>query len=108
MTSKAVAVGVLAAIDEQRLVQDVIDMVNINSPTGSELAMGDYIDKRYSEMGLQVIRQEVEPGRPNVFGILRGTGDGPMLQFDGHLDVSFTGDRKSTRLNASHLGISYA
>jgi acetylornithine deacetylase/succinyl-diaminopimelate desuccinylase-like protein len=104
MTSKAVAVGVLAAIDEQRLVQDVIDMVNINSPTGSELAMGDYIDKRYSEMGLQVIRQEVEPGRPNVFGILRGTGDGPMLQFDGHLDVSFTGTESFMRGGASAFG----
>ncbi len=104
MTSEAVAARVLAAIDEQRLIKDIIEMVNINSPTGSESAMGDYIDARYSEIGLQVSRQEVEPGRPNLFGILRGTGGGPMLQFDGHLDVSFTGTESFMRGGASAFG----
>jgi acetylornithine deacetylase len=78
-------------IDRDALVQNVIDMVNIHSPTGSEAAMGEYMEQKYRDMGLEVIKQEVEPGRPNVFGLLRGTGGGPMLQFDGHLDVSFTG-----------------
>ena len=31
----------IAAIDPERLVQDVIDLVNIDSPTGSESAMGE-------------------------------------------------------------------
>lgn len=83
--------AILSKIDKKQLVQDVIDMVNITSPTGSEAAMGEYMANKYTDMGLQVIKQEVEPGRPNVFGILRGIGGGPMLQFDGHLDVSFTG-----------------
>ncbi len=95
---------VLSAIDEKQLVQDVVDMVNINSPTGSEAAMGDFIESRYAAVGLQIIRQEVEPGRPNVFGMLRGTGGGPMLQFDGHLDVSFTGKEGFMRGGASAFG----
>lgn len=104
MTIDSVAARVLAAIDEQRIVQDVIDMVNIYSPTGSETEMGDYMESRYSEIGLQVFRQEVEPGRPNIFGILRGTGGGPVLQFDGHLDVSFTGKEKFMHGGASTFG----
>lgn len=95
---------VTAAIDEKQLVQDVIDMVNIQSPTGSEQAMGDYMANRYADLGLQVIRQEVEPGRPNIFGILRGSGGGPMLQFDGHLDVSFTGKEAFMRGATSGVG----
>ena len=69
----------IAAIDPERLVQDVIDLVNIDSPTGSESAMGEAMEARYADLGLQVIRQEVEPGRPNVFGILRGSGGGPRV-----------------------------
>lgn len=104
MNAESEAASILGAIDKDRLVQDVIDIVNINSPTGSEGAVGDHIENRYLEMGLQVIRQEVEPGRPNVFGILRGTGDGPLLQFDGHLDVSFTGTESFMRGGTSIFG----
>ncbi|MGH8211496.1 MAG: M20/M25/M40 family metallo-hydrolase [Steroidobacteraceae bacterium] len=104
MSQNAVIERVLAAIDERQLVQDVIDLVNIDSPTGSESAMGERMSSRYADIGLQVIEQEVEPGRPNVFGILRGTGGGPMLQFDGHLDVSFTGKEAFMRGGTSTAG----
>ena len=66
-------------------------MVNIPSPTGNEQLMGEYVAKRMRELGMDVIWQDVEEGRPNVIGILRGNGTGPSLEFDGHLDVSFTG-----------------
>ena len=93
--------AVLAQVDKEQLIQDVMDMTNILSPTGSEGEMGDFMENKYKDMGLEVIRQEVEPGRPNVFGILRGTGRGAMLQFDGHLDVSFTGKEDFMRGGAS-------
>ena len=92
---------ILAHVNRDQLIQDVLDMTNILSPTGSEGAMGDWMENRYKDMGLDVIRQEVEPGRPNIFGILRGEGDGPTLQFDGHLDVSFTGKEDFMRGGAS-------
>lgn len=66
-------------------------MVQIASPTGSEARMSEYVANEYSQLGLQVRTQEVEDGRSNVIGLLRGSGGGPTLQFDGHLDVSFTG-----------------
>ncbi len=82
---------VLNKIDRKELTKWVVEMVQIMSPTGSEQEMADYLMIKYRELGLQVITQEVEEGRTNVIGILRGTGGGPTLQFDGHLDVSFTG-----------------
>src|SRR3954463_7207373 len=37
--------------------------------------------------GLDVELQEVEPGRPNVIGVLEGRTPGPTLMFCGHLDT---------------------
>jgi len=82
---------VAKAISKEYLNQLVIDMVNIPSPTGNEQLMGEYVAQKMREIGMDVIWQDVEEGRPNVVGILRGDGTGPSLEFDGHLDVSFTG-----------------
>src|SRR5918999_997903 len=35
--------------------------------------------------------QEVEEGRPNVVGTLAGSGGGPSLMFNGHMDTSYSG-----------------
>ena len=43
------------------------------------------------EMGLEVSWHEVEDGRPNVVGRLEGTGGGPSLMFNGHMDTSYSG-----------------
>ena len=37
--------------------------------------------------GMDVELQEVEPGRPNVIGVLEGREPGPALMFCGHLDT---------------------
>jgi len=37
--------------------------------------------------GLDVQLQEIEPGRPNVIGVLEGRQPGPTLMFCGHLDT---------------------
>ncbi|MFP3208470.1 MAG: M20/M25/M40 family metallo-hydrolase [Nitrososphaeria archaeon] len=82
---------VLSRIDGGRLVKTLTELIDIPSPTGSEGEIGSYIYSKYRELGLKVIWQEVEDGRPNVIGILRGRGGGKSLQLDAHLDVSFTG-----------------
>src|SRR5204862_2121921 len=43
------------------------------------------------DLGLQVQWQQVEDGRANVLGTLAGTGGGPSLMFNGHLDTSYSG-----------------
>ena len=41
--------------------------------------------------GLEVQWQQVEDGRANVVGTWAGTGGGPTLMFNGHLDTSYSG-----------------
>jgi acetylornithine deacetylase len=45
----------------------------------------------FRELGLRVQWQQVEHGRANVLGVLEGTGGGPSLMFNGHMDTSYSG-----------------
>lgn len=68
------------------------DVINIPSPTGSELAMAQYMDAALRQLGVQVTWQEVEEGRANVIGRWAGSGGGRNLMFNGHMDTSNSGD----------------
>lgn len=81
------AQGVLSYLDEEELVEMVMDLVNIPSPTGYETEVGDYLAERFSDLGLAVQKQEVEVGRSNVIGTWRGPGD-ESLMFLGHMDYA--------------------
>ena len=80
-----------AHIDEARLVATASSFVDISSPTGSEQLMAECMRDTLEEIGLEVSWHEVEDGRPNVVGRLEGTGDGPSLMFNGHMDTSYSG-----------------
>lgn len=83
--------GVLARIDQKKGVRLLMDLINIPSPTGSEKGMADYLAQRFRKMGMKVKLQEVEDNRFNCIGILPGSGGGPSLMFNGHMDTSLTG-----------------
>jgi acetylornithine deacetylase len=53
--------------------------------------MANYMRAAFEQMGLEVAWQEVEEGRANVVGRLRGSGNGRCLMFNGHMDTSNTG-----------------
>ncbi|HEY3118087.1 MAG TPA: M20/M25/M40 family metallo-hydrolase [Chloroflexota bacterium] len=99
---EAAAKQVLAQIDADELGQLGCDLVNHPSPTGREEALADFILDWYRANGLKAVRQEVEAGRPNAVGILKGQGSGLSLMFNGHLDTSFTGTDED-RLMAARL-----
>ncbi len=40
-----------------------------------------------AEIGLETGRSEAAPGRPNVWGRLKGSGGGPSLMLSGHMDT---------------------
>jgi acetylornithine deacetylase len=82
---------ILASVDSDRLVQTAVDLVSIPSPTGSEQAMAEHVRGIFESMGLKVLWQEVEDGRPNVVGTLEGAGGGKSLMFNGHMDTSYSG-----------------
>ncbi len=83
-------------IERDALVGDLVNMIRIPSINpfgdtrddhGAEAAMGDYFEGRLRALGLEVTTKEVTPGRRNVWGVLKGTGEGPTVLLAGHLDT---------------------
>jgi len=77
-------------VDREKAVRRTLDLVNVKSPTGEEGEVAHVYGEMLRELGMRVTYQEVEPGRYNVVGVLRGKGGGASLMFNGHLDTSFS------------------
>ena len=78
-------------IDRDRLVGLASDLINVPSFTGDEQAMAELMQATMQQLGLAVQWQQVEDGRANVLGTRFGTGGGPSLMFNGHMDTSYSG-----------------
>jgi len=80
---------VITQIDEVGLVKLASDMVRIPSQIPNEGALAEFTARAMRTLGCfdEVFTQPVVPGRPNVVGILRGSGDGPTFLLNGHLDT---------------------
>lgn len=87
----AVLKSVRAAIDRDRLVRWASEAVNVPSFTGAEEDMAELMADTFLESGMRSQWQQVEQGRANVLGILSGSGGGPSLMFNGHMDTSYSG-----------------
>jgi acetylornithine deacetylase len=81
-------------IDRPALLQLLQDLIRIDSvnpslvPGGSgEAEIAAYIGSFLNELGLEVSYQELQPGRTNVIGILRGQGGGKSIMLNGHMDT---------------------
>ena len=79
------------AIDRDRLVGLASDLINVPSFTGDEQPLAELMQATLVELGLAVQWQQVEDGRANVLGTRFGTGGGPSLMFNGHMDTSYSG-----------------
>src|SRR5687767_7661260 len=66
-----------------------IDSVNpsLVPGAGGEGEIADAVARHLRQLGMDVQIQEVEPGRPNVIGVIDGRTAGPTLMFCGHLDT---------------------
>ncbi len=83
---------VLADIEanEQGLFETVRDLVRFrtpNPPGGNEGPAQDWLAARLEKIGAEVDRWDVLPRRPNVIGLVRGSGSGPTVVLNGHIDV---------------------
>ncbi|MCK4438081.1 ArgE/DapE family deacylase [Candidatus Bathyarchaeota archaeon] len=81
-------------IDESSLVKLLKDMVRIDSVNPSlvpgaagEAEMAEYCADYMRSLGLETIVYDVEPGRPNTVGVLKGGGGGRTLLLNGHTDT---------------------
>ena len=77
---------VLEEVDRQRIVEVARNAADIVSITGDEKEIAEYLGSEFEKLGMQVEYQEVEEGRPNVIGTLKGTGGGATLMFCAHMD----------------------
>ena len=82
------AAAVLALIDEEELVDLVLRLANIESPPGGEGPVGDAIHGWLEEQGFSPKRVGMFEDRFNVFAELPGSGTGPALAFNAHMDTS--------------------
>lgn len=79
-------------IDPARVTEIAVALVDVPSPTGSEQPIAETIHSMFQGMGIDSMLQEFEPERYNAIGRIRGRGDGGIVLFNGHIDMSFTGN----------------
>jgi formylaminopyrimidine deformylase len=75
---------------EERLLATLATLIRFrtpNPPGGNEAAAQDWVESRLRELGLEVDRWDVLPGRPDVVGRLRGEHGHPTVVLNGHIDV---------------------
>src|SRR5262249_13734790 len=95
---KEAAQKILAQIDREELAQLGCELTSIPSPTGKEKAVAEFILAWFATNGLKAVRQDVRADRPKGVGILKGTGTGLSLGFNGQTDTSFTGTDEDLRM----------
>ena len=76
-----------ASLDSDEVCQLALGLCSIPSPTGEEGALAEFIVNWFKTNGFIGIRQEVESGRSNAIGMLRGLGSGPVVMLNGHMDT---------------------
>lgn len=85
---------VLSKINQDRILQIELGAVKIPSLSFEEHRLADYFAEKMTDIGLDVEMMEVEhpkePGRSSrqPIGRLKGTGDGPTLMLNGHMDTN--------------------
>lgn len=77
---------VVEQLDRGRLIEIAKRLADIVSITGEEKEVAEYLGGEFERLGMEVKYQEVEEGRPNVIGTLKGSGDGATLMFCAHMD----------------------
>ena len=72
--------------DDAQALADLKEIVIIPAPPFKEKVRGEYYQRRLQELGLKDLKMDTEG---NVYGIRPGTGHGPKLLVEAHLDTVF-------------------
>jgi succinyl-diaminopimelate desuccinylase len=86
MDSAERAARLIAAVRDDEVLDLAAGVVARPSFQQDEAAVGRYVAEQMERLGYQVEIQEVANGRFNVIGVLPGTGDGPNMLLNCHLD----------------------
>ena len=63
------------------------DPLDPDLPSGQEEAIAMLVAGKLEALGMSVETYESMPQRPNVVGVLKGSGDGPVLMMNDHMDT---------------------
>lgn len=80
--------AVFDKIDADELIKVALDLANIDSPTGREGAVADYVYDWLQRQGFAPRKVALYPDRPNVIATLPGKGNGRSLCFNSHMDTA--------------------
>ena len=83
---------IVAAIDPQEVVDLALALGNIDSPTGSEGAAGQYVFDWLGANGFEPRKYALIEDRFNVAAWIHGTGGGYNLVYNSHLDTTLRPD----------------
>ena len=86
MTTDAAAT-ILENIDLDEMLRLAEQLIRIPSFKTEESDVARFLGDFLSQRGYEVQLQEVEPGRFQTVAILRGSGGGKSLMFNGHIDI---------------------
>jgi len=78
---------ILKYVTEERVVELAKNLIKIPSPTGNESDAARFLEKYMKDNELETELIEVEPGRCQPVGVMKGTGGGYSLIFNGHMDT---------------------
>jgi len=87
--------ALIAAISGDLIVDLTTKLVAIPTPNppGQEKALAEFIVETMQEWGIEVeLVPDPDPERPQVVAWLRGSGDGPTLILNAHMDTVDAGD----------------
>ena len=59
---------------------------------GGEGKVSRFVGEIYDKIGMEIDLFAIEEGRENAVGVLKGSGGGRSLMFNGHVDVVPVGD----------------
>ena len=82
-----VPTDLVGRVDAERLQQATLDLVRIRSYTGDTREVAAAYARHLEQIGLEVEILRDFPNDPCVVARLRGSGGGPTLEFNGHLDT---------------------
>jgi len=80
-------VDLLKKIDHDYTVKKLEEMIAIPSVVKDEKELAHYLQTELEALGLETELHMVEPGRPNIYGKLKGSKPGKRISFGGHMDT---------------------
>lgn len=79
---------VLGAVSRDDMLSLAGELIKIPSFKTQETAVARFLGDFLGQRGYQVQLQEVEPGRFQTIAVLKGSGGGKSLMFNGHIDIN--------------------